>query len=364
MANDRYISITTTAGQTALAFDFLIQAADEVKVTRTRASVITPLVLLTDYNAAGFDNDGGGTVTLTAAALAGDVYEIEGYTSLDRLSDYDPDQVPSGDQIDADLNLLHRMAAELRRDVTRHLIATQQVAPIELRVAPILGGIQWRQTGSATWNDLLGLTYPAHGHTIGEITGLAAQLAALTPLATFTGHGHAVATPSVDGFLSAADKTLVNAVNTGGQVGYAYAAFSAASSTTATIPYDDTIPQITEGAEFMTVVYTPKYVGSVLEISGLISMQLSSNDLITVAIFRDAVVDALAASSAGYYDAGSNNDSTPFLAHFVVTAINPITFRVRAGAASALTLTVNGKTAARKYGTIPKSWICVKEIKQ
>ena len=100
-----------------------------------------------------------------------------------------------------------------------------------------------------------------------------------------------------------------------------------ASSTTNTFPNDDTIPQITEGEEFITLAYTPDNASNTLEIDFLgYFSRLSSATTITVALFVDSTTDALA----------SVNHEIPTNPIQSVVAI-PLRFRVSAGSTSART---------------------------
>lgn len=117
--NDRTITLLPAAGTTVLDADFPLQSATEITVTRTRASVATVLAWGSDYSV----TDTGAPnyfarLTLTVASLAGDSYELDGNTVIDRISDYEPELTPSGDQVNGDLNRATHIMQELRRDLT------------------------------------------------------------------------------------------------------------------------------------------------------------------------------------------------------------------------------------------------------
>lgn len=135
-----------------------------------------------------------------------------------------------------------------------------------------------------------------------------------------------------------------------------------ASLGTNLIPYDDTIPQITEGTECLTLAITPKASANRLFIEARIFLGNSvANDLIG-ALFQDATVDALAANAV--YQSGPNGGVTLILTHDMAAGTtSSTTFRVRAGGNGAGTTYFNGPTASRKFGGITTSTIKIMEYK-
>jgi hypothetical protein len=77
---------TATAGQTDFAGTFYIQNDYDIAVTRTRGGVVTPLVLDTDYEVLAVDVPEGFTLRLLAPSLAGDLIEISGLATIDRMT--------------------------------------------------------------------------------------------------------------------------------------------------------------------------------------------------------------------------------------------------------------------------------------
>lgn len=126
------------------------------------------------------------------------------------------------------------------------------------------------------------------------------------------------------------------------------------------IPQDDTIPQITEGNEYMTLAITPRSATSLLlvEVSAIVSP--SAADWETVALFQDAVANALAAGIT--YFAGAN-EAAPISFNYSVTSgsLTARTFRVRAGGATSTT-TFNGASSARRMGGVASSSITITEV--
>ncbi|HXJ72736.1 MAG TPA: hypothetical protein VNM37_07775, partial [Candidatus Dormibacteraeota bacterium] len=73
----------------------------------------------------------------------------------------------------------------------------------------------------------------------------------------------------------------------------------AVATGTTLIPLDDTIPQKTEGDEYMTLAITPKSATSklVIEITLCASQNIAGSNNVIVALFQDAGNDALAAAT-------------------------------------------------------------------
>ena len=134
----------------------------------------------------------------------------------------------------------------------------------------------------------------------------------------------------------------------------------AVATTTAILPRDDTIPQITEGAEFMTLAIIPQNVASSLEIEVVFNASVAAADSLTVALFQDANVNALATSCL-YYSTASALGQITFKHIVPAGTITSTTFRVRAGANTAITTTFNGITGGRQFGGVMASRITIKE---
>lgn len=134
---------------------------------------------------------------------------------------------------------------------------------------------------------------------------------------------------------------------------------SSASAGVVNIPGDDTLPQSNEGTEFMTLAITPTDASNVLLIEVVINLGGSASSSGTVALFKDADANALAASYCIF--GGADYTSCVVVRHKMTAGgTSPITFKVRAGAGS--TLTMNGWAATRKFGGAMASSITITEI--
>lgn len=131
----RYVSLSPSAGTTVLSWDFKVGRDDGLEVVRIRADVRETLALGDDYTFPGGLGDAtGGTLTLVAPSLAGDVYQLIGATPEDRLSDFVASQGFGSSKMNADLDQLTYIAQEHRRDLRRSVklpYGADELQPIE-----------------------------------------------------------------------------------------------------------------------------------------------------------------------------------------------------------------------------------------
>jgi hypothetical protein len=131
---------------------------------------------------------------------------------------------------------------------------------------------------------------------------------------------------------------------------------------TGTIAVDDTIPQNTEGDEYMTLAITPTSATSKLLIevawNGANSAGTAS---LVVALFQDSTADALAAVGQRYETTGTIQQIR--LKHYMTAGTtSSTTFKVRVGCTSAGTTTFNGVSGGRRFGGVMASSITITEI--
>jgi len=135
----------------------------------------------------------------------------------------------------------------------------------------------------------------------------------------------------------------------------------AVATGTTQIPSDDTIPQNTEGDEYMTLAVTPKSATSKLKIDALWFGESSVAGTLTMALFQDSTANALAATAIRANAAGNRN--TFVLTHYMTSGTtSSTTFKIRVGLNTAATTTFNGSTGARLYGGVIPSSITIMEI--
>lgn len=132
-----------------------------------------------------------------------------------------------------------------------------------------------------------------------------------------------------------------------------------ATGTTA-IPGDDTIPQITEGDQYMTLAITPLSASNTLVIEVSAFMSSSGGSAVRWALFQDATANALAAG--GDESPGNASLRHAGLTHTMTAGTtSATTFRFRMGIGSG-TLTFNGVSGGRYFGGVCASSIVIREI--
>lgn len=136
----------------------------------------------------------------------------------------------------------------------------------------------------------------------------------------------------------------------------------AVATGTTTTPNDDTIPQITEGDEYMTLAITPKNTANRLVIQVVLHLANSATDFMTGALFQDSTAPALAAGQARISTANNYPFQLNFIHEMAAGTISATTFRVRAGNAAAGTTTFNGQSGGRIMGGVMASSITILEI--
>ena len=131
------------------------------------------------------------------------------------------------------------------------------------------------------------------------------------------------------------------------------------SSHTTVIPVDDTIPQITEGEELLTVTITPTNASSVLVIDFFCGVADDGQATWTIALFVDTTADAIQAWS--YWDTSASHPRFGVLRHFLSAGSTAArTYKIRIGPAGG-TLYINGIQAGRLFGGIAITNLTVTE---
>ncbi len=129
---------------------------------------------------------------------------------------------------------------------------------------------------------------------------------------------------------------------------------------TTPMPFDGSIPQITEGDEFMSLSFTPKNASNILLIESSASVSTTTNDYAGFALFKDAVTNAL--SSKVSFVSPTHAIMPLMLQHRMVAGTtSAITFRIRVGAQVANTTTFNGRVGGLVGGSVLSSYITVTE---
>ena len=142
-----------------------------------------------------------------------------------------------------------------------------------------------------------------------------------------------------------------------------YGEYLANTNLTAIIPTDDTIPQNTEGTEIISISITPRFITSkiLLNVQGVASLSVSG--AVNSAIFRDSVVDAIAACMTDVANATWSN-SVVFTYQDSPATTSATSYKLRVGSGDVGTLRMNGYSTTREFGGVMRTTMVAQEIKQ
>jgi hypothetical protein len=137
---------------------------------------------------------------------------------------------------------------------------------------------------------------------------------------------------------------------------------SAVATGTTLVPFDDTIPQNTEGDQYMSLAITPKATTNLLKIDIVCHItNTATTGRLTAALFQDSGANALAAATTGL-DTASFQRCITFTHFMTAGTTSSTTFYVRAGCNGAGTTTFNGSVGNRLFGGVIASSITITEI--
>ncbi len=134
----------------------------------------------------------------------------------------------------------------------------------------------------------------------------------------------------------------------------------AVATGTTNIPNDDTIPQSSEGTQYMSLSITPTNTNNKLKIEVVVYVSNSTGGRMIAALLQDSGTDALACGSTCI-------DNTVHLYPIVFTyyktagTTSSTTFKVNCGAQGG-TMTFNGEAGSRVFGGVCASSITITEI--
>lgn len=135
----------------------------------------------------------------------------------------------------------------------------------------------------------------------------------------------------------------------------------AVATGTTIIPFDDTIPQSSEGDQYLSQAITPTSAANLLVARAQILLSPSVAVVFTMALFQDSTPDALSAIETA--PAGGGFEQILTLEHqLLATLTSSTTFKIRAGGGSPNTTTFNGRAGARVFGGVLNSYISVQEV--
>ncbi len=150
--------------------------------------------------------------------------------------------------------------------------------------------------------------------------------------------------------------SLVSSVSTVQIVSSTYSSYT---STSAHIPYDNTIPQVGEGLEILSVAITPRATTSTLIIEGVVSCTTNASADVILAVFQDGVADAIVATDSF----GVNGAPLSIPIRYVMAAGTTLetVFTLRVGT-NLNTLYLNGNDTNRIFGGVSVCTLTVTEV--
>jgi hypothetical protein len=130
---------------------------------------------------------------------------------------------------------------------------------------------------------------------------------------------------------------------------------------TTIMPFDNTIPQNTEGDQYLSLAYTPTSASNKLQIDIFVFGSLSANALLGMALFQDSTANALAGNIA--YSVGGPTETYILSLRHTMTAgtTSSTTFKVRIGPSDPATFTFAGRSGVGVFGGVASCSLTVTE---
>jgi hypothetical protein len=346
-----------------------------------------------DYTvpAAGINNPAGGTIVFAVPPILNAEIAIILDLPLTQLADFvEGDKLPA-ETLETAIDRLVKLAQALK-NMSLNVLKVPVWSTLGDITVPIAAGefLAWNADGDnivtvPTWES--GDPLPIHGddHENGGIdeitvTGLSGLLAdSQTPIqhpldsatlhstptnittwnVSVTAHGLCPIAPNdtakvLKGAGAWAYERVVQVVNF--QTG-------AVATGSTLIVVDDSIPQKTEGDEYLTLAIIPKNASNLIKIDVVVNLSTSYATTcgLLAALFQDNASNALAAGTV--VSIAANYMNQIIFTHWMIAGtVISTTFKVRAGANQAGTTTLNGYGSARSLGGVMASSITITEI--
>ena len=316
-----------------------------------------------------------------------------------------------------DFNIANQTFPNFRTDLNNALVALASNSKGSSAPPTLVEGMFWVEDDNpsasvwtlwmyagAVWRSILQLdsttgavTLPSHTHTIANISNAGAMGASIMAAATdadvrtlidaakadlATATGITMNTARILGRSTAGVGALeelsagLGLLLTGGQltvgsgvvIGRAYTEYTTNAAITTRIPYDNTLPLISEGTQILSVSYTPKVSTSrvcfIVSGFGEIGDTGSGADRSAIlALFADSTcLNAAAVMTVRQVSVQSQGFT--LAAEFAPGGVSPVTLSARLGAdaATGFTLRLNGTASGQAFGGAARTVGIVEEI--
>jgi hypothetical protein len=134
---------------------------------------------------------------------------------------------------------------------------------------------------------------------------------------------------------------------------------------TTVLPFDNTIPQNTEGDQYLSQAITPKDSNNLLEIEAVLHLSSgAAGTQMSAALFKDSTANALAAAWGGRNNSADSITQVVLKHRVTAGSTSAITFKIRAGFSGAGTTTFNGQSSARIFADVAASYIKITEYQK
>ena len=347
--------------------------------------------LTVDYTLSGVGDDVGGNVTMLAAPATSTSVVRRRNMALTRSTDYQDQGALPASTLDSDLDSAVLMIQQVNEKTDRAMVLptyvsgfstelptpianyflrvnsagtalelASEITPGALTVTPFIETLL-NDSMQADARTTLGAAASGANTDITSITGNAATATTATNATNVTGTIASAVTATTqttgDNSTKVATTAFVRKFKQLAQI--VTTQTGAVATGTTIIPFDDTIPQSTEGDQFMSLAITPTNASSTLEIEVTAFFSPASSANQAMALFQDSTANALATSSQSQ----SPNFMAEHTIKHVMTAgtTSETTFKIRSGNAAGYATTFNGLASARYYGGNLASRITIKE---
>jgi hypothetical protein len=275
-----------------------------------------------------------------------------------------------GGHINSDLDVLDSIfTTATTRPIASQILSSTRIldsATTTKSILLVLSGITTTTGRNLTVQDADGtLAYTAQiatstaaSATTGQIAAATATLVALLAASAFTSTAvTGVTTTAGDNSTKFATTAYADRVGVQQRVTTETGAFATGSTA---MPYDDTIPQSTEGDQYMSLAITPRSATSKLTIEVVFNYAVSTSAGTVIALFQDSTANALMAVPGPISSQGVQ--SVSFSHTMTSGTTSSTTFKVRAGSNDASAIYFNGLSAARLLGGVMGSSITITEV--